>query len=168
MGTTIEKLNKLKATKEAIRTAINNKGGTLTENNKFSDYATVINNFITNRETRKYFIQKRDCHSLFTGYQGSSVDNLISYDDTENSTNMKYMFSGCDKLTEIPLLNTSNVTNMDYMFSSCKRLSTIPQFDTSKVTSMYSMFSECSHLESIPQLDTHNVINMSSIFSYCP
>ena len=44
MGTTADKLNKLKETKEAIRTAINNRGGTLTESNKFSDYATAINN----------------------------------------------------------------------------------------------------------------------------
>ena len=44
MGTTADKLNKLKDTKEAIRTAINNRGGTLTESNKFSEYATAINN----------------------------------------------------------------------------------------------------------------------------
>ena len=44
MGTTADKLNKLKATKEAIRTAINNKGGTLTTSDKFSDYATAIDN----------------------------------------------------------------------------------------------------------------------------
>ena len=42
MNTTVEKLNKLRNTKEAIRIAINNKGGTLTETNKFSDYATAI------------------------------------------------------------------------------------------------------------------------------
>ena len=44
MGTTADKLNKVLQTKEAIRTAINNKGGTLTETDKFSDYATAIDN----------------------------------------------------------------------------------------------------------------------------
>ena len=43
MNTVIEKLNKLKSTKEAIRRAINSKGGKLTKNNKFSTYATAIN-----------------------------------------------------------------------------------------------------------------------------
>ena len=43
MNTIIEKLNKLKDTKEAIRIAINNKGSTLTKTNKLSDYAAAIN-----------------------------------------------------------------------------------------------------------------------------
>ena len=47
MNTTVEKLNKIRDTKEAIRIAINNKGGTLTESNKFSDYATAIDELTT-------------------------------------------------------------------------------------------------------------------------
>lgn len=44
MGTTVEKLTKVLETKESIRNAINSKGGTLTESNKFSDYVTAIDN----------------------------------------------------------------------------------------------------------------------------
>ena len=44
MGTTVDKLNKLKITKEAIRVAINNKGGTLTETDIFASYPAAINN----------------------------------------------------------------------------------------------------------------------------
>ena len=44
MGTTADKLNKVLQTKEAIRTAINNKGGTLTETDTFASYATAIDN----------------------------------------------------------------------------------------------------------------------------
>ena len=44
MGTTADKLNKIFETKEAIRTAINNKGGTLTETDTFASYATAIDN----------------------------------------------------------------------------------------------------------------------------
>ena len=36
MNTTVEKLNKLRNTKEAIRIAINNKGGILTETNNIN------------------------------------------------------------------------------------------------------------------------------------
>ena len=42
MGTTADKLNKVLETKEAIRTAINNKGGTLTETDKFASYPSAI------------------------------------------------------------------------------------------------------------------------------
>ena len=44
MGTTADKLNKILETKKAIRTAINNKGGTLTETDTFASYATAIDN----------------------------------------------------------------------------------------------------------------------------
>ena len=53
MGTTVDKLNKLKVTKEAIRVAINNKGGTLTENDPFASYPTAIENIQTG-ETNIY------------------------------------------------------------------------------------------------------------------
>ena len=43
MNTIVEKLNKLNDTKEAIRIAINKKGGTLTKADKLSDYAAAIN-----------------------------------------------------------------------------------------------------------------------------
>ena len=49
MGTTVEKLNKVLETKEAIRTSINSKGGTLTESDTFSSYATAIDNIQTGR-----------------------------------------------------------------------------------------------------------------------
>lgn len=47
MGTTADKLNKIITTKEAIRTAINNKGGTLTKDDTFASYATAIENIKT-------------------------------------------------------------------------------------------------------------------------
>ena len=51
MNTVIEKLNKLKSTKEAIRRAINSKGGKLTKDNKFSTYATAINKLIVDDDS---------------------------------------------------------------------------------------------------------------------
>ena len=42
MGTTAQKLNKILETKEAIRTAINNKGGTLTTTDTFASYPSAI------------------------------------------------------------------------------------------------------------------------------
>ena len=44
MGTTAQKLNKILETKEAIRTAINNKGGTLTTTDTFASYPSAIDN----------------------------------------------------------------------------------------------------------------------------
>ena len=100
----------------------------------------------------------------------SDCNNLrtIPLIDTSNVTNMGYMFSGCRNLQTIPLLNTSNVTNMREMFQICSKLQTIPSLDTSKVTEMYSMFASCSNLTSLPALNAQSLNEPSyyGIFGY--
>ena len=68
MGTTVEKLNKVLETKESIRNAINNKGGTLTENNKFSDYVTAINNLSSSVDIIKPIYAEQKIPVPNTGY----------------------------------------------------------------------------------------------------
>ena len=87
--------------------------------------------------------------------------------DTSQVTDMKYMFSGCTRLTTIPALDTSKVDNMSQMFNSCTSLISIPALDTSKVTNMFAMFSGCSSLTTIPALDTSQVTDMNSMFISC-
>ena len=105
--------------------------------------------------------------NLFEDYSGTSVDDLIQYNDTENVTDMTSMFRGCSRLTSVPQLNTGNVTTMYYMFYNCGRLTTVPQFNTSNVINMNNTFNGCSFLESIPLLDTGNVTNMHNLFNNC-
>ena len=104
---------------------------------------------------------------LFYKYTGSAIDDLISYNDTENVTNMDDMFESCSVLTTISLLNTGKATSMNNMFRDSQNLLSIPLLDTSNVTSMRYMFSSCSNLKSIPALDVSKVTNMSSMFSDC-
>ena len=164
MGTTIEKLNKLKTTKETIRTAINNKGGTLTTSDKFSDYATAIDNIQSGGNTLKALLDTtKSARYLFYGYDGTSVDDLISYGDTSACTKMTNMFNECYNLTTIPQLDTSLCDNMAAMFYGCKKLTTIPQLDTSSCTDMESMFNNCYKLAII---DITHMINYSSSSSY--
>ena len=193
MGTTAQKLNKILETKEAIRTAINNKGGTLTTTDTFASYPSAIDSLPSGGggSLKTLLDATKSTYYLFYNYSGTSVNDLISYNDTENVTNMQDMFRSCSNLTTIPQLNTSSVTNMNYMFYSCPKLTTIPQldtssvtnmndmfyycerlitiplFNTSSVTNMYGMFTGCSNLTTIPQLDTSSVTNMSYMFSAC-
>ena len=108
----------------------------------------------------------KSTNSLFSSYSGTSVNDLISYSDTSNVTDMGSMFYQCSNLTTIPQLNTSNARDMSYMFYQCTSLTTIPQLNTSNVTNMYRMFSECRNLTTI-QLDTSSVTNMNEIFNFC-
>ena len=193
MGTPAQKLNKILETKEAIRTAINNKGGTLTTTDTFASYPSAIDSLPSGGggSLKTLLDATKSCYYLFYNYKGTSVDDLISYSDTSSVTNMSYMFQNCSNLTTIPQLNTSkvtnmysifencfsltsipqldtsNVTNMNYMFNNCSSLTTIPQLNTSKVTNMTSMFQNCSNLTTIPQLDTSKFMNMASMFQNC-
>ena len=109
----------------------------------------------------------KSAHYLFANYKGTSVDELISYNDTSNVANMEHMFYSCTNLTSIPQLDTSSATNMNNMFYGCSELTSIPQLDTSSATNMNGMFNYCSNLTSIPQLDTSSATNMNSMFYGC-
>lgn len=116
---------------------------------------------------KKLLNATKKTYYLFYEYSGTSVDDLIKYEDTENVTDMSSMFFNCDQLQTIPQLDTSKVTSMSGMFQKCPNLQTIPQLDTSNVTSMGNMFYTCSSLQTISPLDTSNVINMYSMFHNC-
>ena len=175
MGTTVEKLTKVLETKEAIRTSINNKGGTLTESDTFSSYSTAIDNIQTgsgeNPLQEVLDNQEGDgnpsCNRLFYYYKGTSLDNALKSLDFSKVTSMSGMFYNCINLTSIPVLDTSKITDMSTMFSSCSNLTTIPVLDTSNVTNMSYMFGYCNHLTSMPVLDTSKVTDMSRMFYSC-
>ena len=55
------------------------------------------------------------------------------------------MFKGCEKIISIDFIifNTQNITNMKYMFYECKNLKKISDlvpFDTKKVNNMSGLF----------------------------
>ena len=181
MGTTAQKLNKILETKEAIRTAINNKGGTLTTTDTFASYPSAIDSLPSggNDWLKEYLDVTKDARYLFSGHYGNGattwgrhltyeiLQNALKYDTTSSVTNMSGMFYICGKLTTIPLINTSLVTDMKYMFYQCPNLTTIPQLDTSKVTTMKQMFNNCGKLTTIPQFNTSKVTDISYMFYFC-
>lgn len=116
----------------------------------------VIKTLLDGRESAQY---------LFAKYNGTSVDNLISYSDTENVTDMRYMFYNCPNLQTIPQLDTSKVTNTYNMFYNCPNLQTIPQLDTSKVTNMQYMFRSCSSLQTI-DITSMDILTSTSDSTY--
>ena len=98
----------------------------------------------------------------------------IEYFNTENVTNMRYMFGGCRSLKSLDLtnFNTENVTDMYYMFYNCTSLESLDltNFNTAKVTNMTAMFYKCSALKTIYASDkfvTDQVTEGSDMFSNC-
>ena len=89
-------------------------------------------------------------------------------------TSCYYWFSGCDMLTQIEgieHLNTEEVTDMSWMFMDCRGLTSldVSHFNTQKVTNMEHMFNRCSGLTSldVSSFNTENVTNMTCIFLGC-
>ena len=110
---------------------------------------------------KKLLDARQSANYLFHGFKGKSVDDLISYSDTENVTDMNSMFSNCMVLQTIPQLDTSKVTNMKSMFSNCKALTEIPQLDMIKVSNTSSMFYNCSKLTNLTLLNIKVNLDLS-------
>ena len=93
--------------------------------------------------------------------------------NTDNVTDMSWMFSGCGSLTSLDLspLNTTNVTDMSRMFSGCYSLTSLDlsPLNTANVTNMSFMFGGCSSLTTLDlsPLNTDNAMDMSWMFSSC-
>lgn len=93
--------------------------------------------------------------------------------NTENVTDMSYMFDGCGNLGGLDLssFDTGNVTDMSYMFDGCGGLGNLDlsSFDTGNVRNMGCMFNDCWRLGSVDLsgLDAGNVTSMHSMFYGC-
>lgn len=116
------------------------------------------------------FDATQTCKSLFENKQITyeELDEILSYNDTANVTNMMYMFrSNYSSLTAIPLLNTSNATNLSYWCEGCRALTTFPAIDTSNATDINCMCQNCTSLTTVPVLNTSKATDMRMIFQNC-
>ena len=136
-------------------------------------------NIRENITTVEFHISMTDCSTITsTAYWFDGLTNLntiahLEYLQTENVTDMRYMFTGCSSLASLDVsgFNTGSVTDMSWMFTSCSGLTSLDLsgFDTGNVTDMSFMFSFCSKLTSldVSGFVTGNVTNMREMFSRC-
>lgn len=197
MGTTADKLNKVLQTKEAIRTAINNKGGTLTETDTFASYATAIENIQSGSANEPITITQNGTYTAPDGVGYSPVNvNVPSKEEetksitiTENGKTTVLPTSG-KVLSKVDIM--ANVQSggggdnplqyvidnqggdgkpsCNYLFAYYKGSSldnAINKLDTSKVTAMSYMFYYCEKLTIISQLDTSSCTYTASMFENC-
>ena len=93
--------------------------------------------------------------------------------NTSNVTDMRGMFQGCSKLTNLNLssFNTSNVNSMAAMFKGCSGLTSldVSSFNTSNVTDMHELFRGCNKLTSlnVSSFNTSHVQRMDAMFYGC-
>ena len=148
MGTTAQKLNKILETKEAIRTAINNKGGTLTTTDTFASYPSAIDSLPSGGgegTSLKDFITERGTKYLYYNYTGSTITKLKA-SDLEGFTDLSFMFYQCTNLVSIPTLNFNIVKSIEYTFYYCNKLESI-NLGISSIRNINYAFNNCEKLQ---------------------
>ena len=184
---TADKLNKVLETKEAIKQAIIDKGGTVGD--VFAEYPTAIQNIQGGGGSGTFVVpaEMRFGQSKFTEFpedwdwseieKVTKPNNLFYYcEQLKEVPKLKFkdlqsganMFNYCSKVTDIDTSewNTSNLTDTQYMFYKTN-VTTNPPLNTSKVTTMQNMFANCTNLTEIKDLDTSSATRIDSMFNSC-
>ena len=149
-----------------VANSIRTKTGT-TEPINAQDFSDKILNISSGGNTLKNLLDAtKSTKYLFNSYEGNDIPNLIQYNDTENVTNMSYMYQWC-KSTNFPQLNMSKVTNVSYMFYNCKNIVTAPNLNLSSVQNCESVFRDCVNLTTCEISDFSNATNINGLFATC-
>ena len=148
----------------------------LNEGNKEPGWSYAVYYYCTKVVFTPSFKQARptSCYMWFFGFEKLKTIQGIENLNTEEVTNMSYMFNRCSGLSSLDLssFNTEEVTTMDWMFSSCSSLTSLDlsSFNTANVGYMDNMFSYCSGLKTIYVSDdftTDHNPSGSSMFKDC-
>ena len=118
-----------------------------------------------------------DCSGMFQGFV--NIQNIQWTEDvlfeTEDVTDMSYMFAGCSVLQTAPNIetfNTTNVTNMAHMFEGCHFTGLdLSVFNTHNLNGdgMVAMFKNCSYLQTLDlsSFTTTQITDMTELFYNC-
>ena len=82
---------------------------------------------------------------LFYEYQGTSVDDLIQYNDTENVESMSRTFYS-SKVVKVPELNTNKVKDFSYTFAYSS-INEFPNWNFSNAETIGYLLSQCKSLK---------------------
>ena len=89
--------------------------------------------------------------SVFTN--SNTQENIVKIAFNETITNISYMFSNCNNILSVDLLNFdfSYIEDMSYMFAGCSSLLSIniSNLNASSSTNMNYMFAGCSQIQSL-------------------
>ncbi len=150
-------------------------------------WAYIVDNTVKINSWAKFLYANTDCDSMFADLPTISNIQWNTTRDfgfqTEDVTDMSYMFAGDTSLTTITAVhdenntqdlyfNTTNVTNMAHMFDSCIHLQNLKlSFNTHNVkgAGMVAMFKDCPKLGSldISSFTTDRITDMTKLFYNC-
>ena len=146
-----------------IANSIRTKTGTteLINAQDFSDKILSIQTGGGENTLKKLLAATKKANYLFYEYQGTSVDGLIQYNDTENVEEISRTFYR-SKVVKVPELNTSKAKDFSYTFAYSS-INEFPNWNFSNAENIKYLLSDCKSLK------TDIVINNLSKLSddYC-
>lgn len=119
-----------------------------------------------------YLVANSNCSHMFSGMSSLEEINMARFDFSK-TTDMSYMFSGCQNLYSIFYLNTFNVskvTDFSHMFHNCSKLSfaDFSDWNVSNGKNFVNMFTNCDNLYcDLSNWNMSNAKNMHMMFLYC-
>lgn len=182
---TVDKLNKVLETKQAIKEAIESKGQIVGD--VFADYPAAIQNIEGGGGSGTFVVPggMRFGYSNFEKFpenwdwsefeKETNLSNAFHTNEllialpniSPAPTSLNRCFASCKKLKRIDFSNwdTSNCTSMDSLFQYCNNLRSVGYFDTSKIKNFNSMFADCLMLRDVPQLNATSNTNSYSQYN---
>lgn len=119
--------------------------------------------------SEKEIIAPQDCSKMFYNMTSLNEVNFNNF-NTENVTDMSYMFYGCSNISTPLVPDTSNVENMSYMYAN-SGLSVIDSIPWSFDSAIYvnSMFENCDNLPwaDMRYMAFSEAVNASKMFYDC-
>ena len=111
-------------------------------------------------------------------FANSNIEELNFYLNFKQGANIcSYMFYGCRKLRSIPSIDFkhNNYTDCNYLFSSCEKTTEIGDVKNLYPAGMSSFFSNCYNLRTLPnfinlnlsRIQTYAYCSFSGLFSGC-
>ena len=94
---------------------------------------------------KKLLDATKNANYLFYEYQGTSVDSLIQYNDTENVESISRTFYG-SKIVKVPELNTSKAKKFSYTFAYSS-INEFPNWNFSNAEDISYLLSQCKSLK---------------------
>jgi surface protein len=154
------------------------------DNSPYKIYAYIVDNDVIINSDAPIIYANSNCSHM---YEGLTTLTSVHWNNdptegegglqTEDVTDMSYMFAGCTNLQTFSGLehcNTTNVTTMAHMFEGCNMngddLSyALANFNTHNLENMSYMFRRCGVLSTIDlsSFTTERVTDMSYLFSGC-
>lgn len=133
----------------------------LPDEGKVLNEVSITTNVPQDNTLKKVLDATKSADYLFYEYQGTSVDDLIQYNDTENVESMSSTFCS-SKVVKVPELNTSKVKDFSYALAYSS-INEFPNWNFSNAETIGYLLRQCKSLK------TDIVINNLSKLSgdYC-